>query len=199
MRRRMVQLAHFSSLAKQGELLCTQGLAYLLKDPEARRVFADYLAKQTGWSVGADLTWQAEARQEDGARCDLQASAEGRPQVKIEGKLGAALGDGQLRSYVADLQKCSDNGLLLVLVPRRRATEIASSLSKEFALAEDGLWRLGDTSRCSIAVSYWEEVLDALSNVCSEPFTSDLAQFQARSEEHTSELQSLMRISYAVY
>jgi hypothetical protein len=41
--------------------------------------------------------------------------------VKVEGKLGAPLGEGQLRSYVADLQKCSDTGLLLVPVPRRRA------------------------------------------------------------------------------
>ena len=179
MRRLMSHLAHFSSISKQGELLCTQGLAYFFKNADARSAFADYISTQMGWTVGTDLTWRAEVRQQDGGRCDLEASAEGRQLVKVEGKLGALLVEGQLRSYVADLQKCSDTGLLLVLVPRRRAREIISSVSKEFALAGDGPWRLGDAYGCSIAVIYWEQVLDALSNVCSEPFISDLAQFQA--------------------
>lgn len=177
MRRLMSHLAHFSSISKQGELLCTQGLTYLLRNPDACRAFAVHVSEQIGRPVDAELTWRAEARQRDGGRCDLQAPAEGNPQIKIEAKLGAPFGAGQLRSYVADL--CVDGGLLLVLVPRHRAAEIIASVSKEFTRSGEGPWLLGDQPGCLVGVIYWEDILDALNTVCSEPFSGDLAQFQA--------------------
>src|SRR3546814_10624576 len=40
---------------------------------------------------------------------------------------------------------------------------------------------------------------DRDADVIEVPFFKDLTEYHARSEEHTSELQSLMRISYAVF
>lgn len=80
----MSYLAHFSSISKQGELLCTQGLAYLLQNPSARSVLADHLSQRVGTTLPSDLTWRAEPRQEDGGRPDLEARTS-------EGKLVARL------------------------------------------------------------------------------------------------------------
>lgn len=180
MRRLMSHLAQFSSLSKQGELLCTQGLAYLLQNPDARKSFGDHISKAAGRTVNSNLTWRAEARQKDGARPDLEGcTADGKLVVKIEAKLGAAFGEGQLSSYLGDLQESSDSGLLLVLVPRYRAVAMKASVSSASALTGDGPWQLGATSDFSVAVIDWEGVLDALGAVRSELFRGDLAQFQA--------------------
>lgn len=179
MRRLMSHLAQFSSISKQGEFLCTQGLAYLLQNPDARGRFADHISKLVHRTVSSDLNWRTEVRQQDGGRCDLQASADGSPLIKIEAKLDAPFGKGQLSSYVADLQKWPGNGLLLVLVPRRRAEETIASMSNTFALTGSGPWQLRDPRDCLVAVIYWEEVLESLGVVGSEPFSSDLAQFHA--------------------
>ena len=74
MRTLLGHLTQFSSFSKQGELLCTQGLAYLLQRPDARLVFADWLSSKVGLPVGADLMWEPEVRQADGGRPDLVAS-----------------------------------------------------------------------------------------------------------------------------
>lgn len=180
MRQLMGHLAQFSSLSKQGELLCTQGLAYLLQNPDARKRFGDQISTAVGRTVNSNLTWRAEVRQKDGARPDLEGcTADGKLVVKIEAKLGAAFGEGQLTSYLGDLQENSDYGLLLVLVPLHRAAEMTASVSSAFALTGNGPWQLGDTSDFSVAVIYWEEVLDALGAVRSEPFRGDRAQFEA--------------------
>ncbi len=44
MRRLMGHLAQFSSFSKQGEVLCTQGLKYLLENSDARVAFADWIS-----------------------------------------------------------------------------------------------------------------------------------------------------------
>jgi len=41
-------LAEFRSLFRQGELLCTQGLAYLLQNSEAQATFTAWLCLRTG-------------------------------------------------------------------------------------------------------------------------------------------------------
>lgn len=180
MRRLMSHLAQFSSIFKQGELLCTQGLAYLFQNPDARRTFAEHISEQVGRSAGSNLTWRAEVRQQDSGRCDLEASIEGNPAIKIEAKLGAAFGEGQLRSYADDLRgRCKGEGLLLVLVPLHRADEITAMVSNTFGFTGEGPWRLDEMSDCLVAVIYWEELLDALGTIRSEPFSGDLAQFQA--------------------
>jgi hypothetical protein len=180
----MSHLAQFSSFSKQGELLCTHGLAYLLQNPDARRAFHELISESVGRTLDPSLTWRAEARQKDYGRPDLEArTADGRVMVKIEAKLDAAFGEGQLISYIRDLQSNSNNGVVLVLVPRRRADaiaeEIIETVSPTFTLIGNGPWRLDEPSDCLIAVIYWEDVLEALETVHSEEFESDLAQFQS--------------------
>jgi hypothetical protein len=191
MRRLLTHLAQFSSFSKQGEFLCTQGLVYLLENPDAQSAFTAFLLKTLGSSftdvatregirISVPLTWRAEVRQQDAGRPDLQAcNAAGKPVIKIEAKLSAAFGHGQLRSYLADFQRHCCSGLLLVLVPRRRAEEISVSTAKALERDGAGPWRVGENPDCSVAVTLWEDVLDALSTVSHEPFASDLAQFQA--------------------
>ncbi|MBX5157611.1 hypothetical protein HJB89_10790 [Rhizobium sp. NZLR8] len=180
MRLLMSHLAQFSSLSKQGELLCTQGLAYLLQNPDARKSFGDHISKMVGRTVNSDLTWRAEARQTDGARPDLEGrTADGKLVVKIEAKLGAAFGEGQLSSYLGDLQKSSHSGMLLVLVPQYRVAAMKASVPSASPLTEDGPWQHGATPDFPVAVIDWEGVLVALRDVRSEPFRGDLAQFEA--------------------
>lgn len=86
-------LAWFASFWQQGELLCTQGLAYLLEDPEGERALTDFVTSAAGQTVSLGLTWQAECRQGDQRRPDLEGrNAEGQPVIKIEAKLGASFG-----------------------------------------------------------------------------------------------------------
>ena len=86
-------LAWFASFWQQGELLCTQGLAYLLEDDEGERAFAALVTSATRRTVNPGLTWQAECRQGDQRRPDLEGrNAEGQPVIKIEAKLGASFG-----------------------------------------------------------------------------------------------------------
>lgn len=177
MRLLMTRLAQFSSLSKQGELLCTQGLAYLLESPSASAAFADFIRERVGWSVGADLTWKAEVYEKGAGRCDLEAWADGATVAKLEAKLGAVLGENQLIAYAKALEKCA-SGLLLVLVPAHRGAEILALVSGMFKLTGGGPWLRGKPD-CSVAVIYWEEVLKALDVIRSEPFSGALAQFQA--------------------
>jgi hypothetical protein len=107
------------------------------------------------------------------------------PRVKIEAKLLALFGQDQLHSYLGDLQKrCESGGSLFVLVPSRRADEISRAvpnmLSNTFKLIGEGPpWSVNSSPNCDIGVIFWEDVLARLSGVKSEPFSSDLAQFQA--------------------
>ena len=185
MKRLMGYLAQFYSFSHQGEVLCTQSLAYLLENPEASSVFSKYLSERVGSPIAPDLTWKAEAYQEDGRKCDLEGSAGKTPRVKIEAKLLARFGQGQLHSYLGDLQRrCESGGSLFVLVPSRRADEISravpNTLSNTFKLIGDGPpWSVNSSPSCGIGVIFWEDVLARLSDVKSEPFSSDFAQFQA--------------------
>lgn len=171
MRRLMTHLAQFSSFSKQGEVLSTRGLEYLLENTEARAAFAAYISTRVGVTVSHDLTWRAEVGQQDRARPDLEACAtDGKPMVKVEAKLGAPFGKGQLQSYASDLQNRAGGGLLLVLVPLHRMNEANECVSAAIAL---------DTANCRTTVLSWDEVLDELGSVPSDPFRCDLAQFKA--------------------
>ena len=124
-RRLLSHLAQFSSFSNQGELLCTQGLAYLLENAGAGAAFGDCISKRAGRTVELDLTWRAEVRHQDGSRPDLEAyTADGRPVAMIEAKLGAPLGEHQLRRYADLFLERSSSGLLLVLVPSCRVEEV---------------------------------------------------------------------------
>lgn len=170
-RRLMTHLAQFSVFSKQGEVLCTRGLEYLLETSEAKAAFSNFLTSLFSVSVSPDLHWRAEVKQKDGTRPDLEAyTADGKPLIKIEAKLRAQFGAGQLRSYAADLQGRAGGGLLLVLVPRDRIAEANTEVLKTFEL---------DKANCVVAVASWDDVLDQLGSVTSDPFDGDLAQFRA--------------------
>ena len=121
MQKMLGYLTQFGAFSMQGEVLCTQGLAYLLKDSVAQSALKAAIEARTRAKIDDHLTWRAEAIRAGGrARPDLEATtARGIPVVKIEAKLGAALDAGQFRPHVADLRERSpEGGVLLVLVPR---------------------------------------------------------------------------------
>ena len=179
MRRLLAHLAQFSSFAKQGELLCTQSLAYLLQNDEACAAFAAYVSGRVDSALSQNMRWRAEVRQpEDLGRPDLEGcSADKQRVVKIEGKLGADLGPGQLRSYVTDLGRRCRDGLLLVLVPRRREENAITAIAAALPVTGRGPWPL--PSGCVVAVIFWEDVVQALRAIRSEPFRDDVEQFHA--------------------
>ena len=173
-------LAQFSTFAKQGELLCTQSLAYLLRNAEATEAFTAHFLKPAGICFSGNLSWKAEARQADLDRPDLEATtSDKRPVAKIEAKLCAALSEGQLVSYVSDLQKRANGGLLLLLVPSYRLSEATELATKTFALSGDGpQWRIGSHPGCVVTVASWEEIRDILAKNSSPNYGSDFEQFR---------------------
>ena len=181
MDRLLGHLAQFGSLSQQGELLCTQGLAYLLEDPEGERVFTGWISSATDHPLSSGLSWLAERRQEDRGRPDLEGrNAEGLPVVKIEAKLGAAFGEAQLESYVSALCASGQGGTLLIVVPRSRLEEITGYASAHFGIAGAGPGRIVcEAVEIPCAVVTWEDLLEELSTVTSERFQDDLSQFRA--------------------
>ncbi len=182
-------LAQFSSFSTQSEVLCTQGLTYLLQTyPQARSALADEVMARTGIGIGDSLTWHAEEPDEDGGRPDLEArTADEVPVVKIEAKLGAELGAGQLQSYVADLRKRnSGKGALLVLVPKWRTAEAAEVTAEAFGPSESGQWRVTDehaSGAAVIAVISWGQLFTALRVGQEVRFHLELEQLQAMYRE----------------
>ncbi len=175
MPRLLGHLAQFSAFSKQGELLCTQALAYLLRHPSASEAF------KTHFGIGAlgALEWHAERMQQDRGRPDLEGCASNdKPVIKIEGKLGALLSEGQLQSYVADFDARGSSGMLLVLVPRYRLDEARSLSTRAFGLTGPGpSWVLAERNGCVVRVACWDEIIDVLTAVSPAPFGDDLVQF----------------------
>ncbi|MDP9238244.1 MAG: hypothetical protein M3P30_12770 [Chloroflexota bacterium] len=193
MRTLLGHLAQFGSFSTQGEVLCTQGLAYLLREHgEARSAFADELAKRAGIAVGPDMTWLAEQRQPDGGRPDLEARIDNTAVVKVEAKLGAVLGPAQLQSYVRHLQTHPQgrrlDGILVVLVPPARIGEATNVVKEAFRVDGPGPWRAPkeDGPDIAITVVSWDDVLDAFGRVESDRFRNELEQFQGMYREFRS-------------
>ena len=175
-------LAKFGSFSKQSEVLCTQGLAYLLQTHEdARSAMIHEVKVRAGIELSESLKWISEKEQEDGARPDLEAiTADDVPVVKIEAKLGAELTTNQLQSYVNDLlQRNSGKGALLVLVPEGRIEEAAKVTAAAFDLAGSGPWPATDGHRTGMAVISWDELFDTLKTGKDERFRYELEQLQA--------------------
>jgi len=178
MRTLLGHLAQFSSFSTQSEVLCTQGLTYLLENPEARAAIAEQIAAHAGVAVGGGLTWRAEVRQlEDSTRPDLEAcTPDGKPVVKIEAKLGALLVEAQLRSYAADLHRRSGRGVLMVLVPAHRTSEAAEVVNRAFDVTGTAPWKPASYLGIAVIVTAWDEIVSWLEAVASEPFRFELAQ-----------------------
>ena len=182
--RLMGQLAQFSTFYKQGEVLCTQGLAFLLRDSGARSALSACILERSGRSVSPDLVWRSEVRQLDRGRVDLEGcNVRGELAAKIEAKLGAALLPGQLRSYAKDLGKrcgAGVDGLLVLLVPDYRVKEATNVAIAVFGLSGIGPWHLDTQHKnCWVAIISWDKLIVAMEGHASESLASDLAQFKA--------------------
>ncbi len=57
MQKLLGHLAQFASFSMQGEVLCTQGLAYLLQDPDAGSALKARIEAITGAKIDNRLTW----------------------------------------------------------------------------------------------------------------------------------------------
>lgn len=100
--------------------------------------------------------------------------------MKIEAKLGASLGDGQLESYLSLLSVGGAAGVLVLIVPRARRGEIVDSIQPKFNLEGAGPWRIpSGIDETPLAVVSWEEVFEALATVQSHGFTDNLSQLRA--------------------
>lgn len=174
-------LAQFASFSKQGEVLCTQSLAYLLKDAEAERAFAALLTEAAAHPVSSGLAWRAESVQADGARPDLEGRADdGTIVVKVEAKLGATLGDGQLESYCMHLFRGQHAPVLVILIPRSREEEIARCARRDLRVQGPSPWRAADAAgEVVVTIITWERVFDAIRSTASASCIADLEQLAA--------------------
>ena len=171
-------LSQFSVLSKQGELLCTQGLHFILENEVLRRVFESHIGEIASFKIEEDLSWHAEATQTDGGRPDLEGrSPTGRPVIKIEAKLHAAFGTGQLASYSQSLSEYPENSLLVVLVPRYRSAEARESIV-EAGFADSQLLRKASAPHVCSAIITWEGVFDCLRHAADAFAQGDLRQFE---------------------
>lgn len=173
-------LAQFASFSQQGELLCTQGMTFILRDPSANRAFTGYVSRITGTMLPDTLEWKPELVQTDGGRPDIEGRDQrGNALVKIEGKLGAEFGKGQLESYVRALQATGREGVLLVLVPGRRVMESAEHSQKTFGFTGSGPWALNGDTPVHVAVISWEQVIEEIASAADQSIGEELAQFEA--------------------
>ena len=175
-------LAHFGSFSSQSEVLCTQGLAYLLQTYDgARSAMAEKVRALTGLAIDDSLSWYAESVQGDKGRPDLEACDDDHvPLVKIEAKLGAPLSKGQLESYVLDLQERNQReSVMLVLVPETRITEAADVTAAALKLEGPGPWRVADGHQTGVAVVSWDQLFEALHDGENHQFRHELEQLRA--------------------
>lgn len=179
MDRLLGHLAQYASFWDQGELLCTQALAYLLRNEHAERAFSDFICASTGCAPFGPLEWWPELTQADGGRPDLEGrDAAGMTVAMVEAKLEAAFGDGQLESYIRTLSGGEVAKSLLLLIPGHRRREVTGHMSSHFRVGGNGPWMLPDPN-VRVAVITWEEVFDALEGTASGRLADDLGQFRA--------------------
>ncbi len=179
MKRILGHLAQFATLSKQGEVLCTQGLAYLLQDRKAQQAFSNFIGAACDTRVPEVSNWRTEFRQPDRGRPDLEGCRpDGTAAVKIEAKLGAPFGERQLASYLSELSTRAAPGILLVLVPEARHEEALHYVASELKLSGQGPWRLQETPELVVAAIAWEKVFSALEGL-SAGITDDLLQLQS--------------------
>ena len=159
-------LSQFSTLQSQGEVLCTQGLGFLLQNPETSEAFAQAIGQRAGRSLPAIDKWKAEAYQiEDSGRPDLEACApDGSPVIKVEAKLGAELGGAQLHSYATDLERRSGGGILVVLVPVHRMREAAATIAEAFGTTGEAPWCPECHPGITVITISWEDLFKDLAS-----------------------------------
>ena len=171
-------LSQFSVLSKQGEVLCTQGLHFVLESKSLKQAFESQILQAAEFKTDGELTWHTEVRQTDGGRPDLEArSPNGRAIIKIEAKLHAAFGTNQLASYSESLGQSSEGSLLIVLVPKHRVADAEDSILKAGFKGLNPFNSVSAPSVCSAIVT-WESVFDCLRAVDSQFAQGDLRQLE---------------------
>lgn len=172
-------LAQFASFSKQGELLCTQSLAFPLRDATLRAAVGALVARTANCAEPQVFEWRAEVRQEDGGRPDLEGrAADGKALIKVEGKLGAAFGSGQVTSYVNGLCRAGCPTILLVIVPARRYKEACGHVSQSLQLPGEGPWQAPLASGVAVAVVSWEDVVGAMERAATGEAKHDVLQLK---------------------
>ncbi|MBM4345562.1 MAG: hypothetical protein FJ100_19495 [Deltaproteobacteria bacterium] len=163
------------AMASQGELLCSQGLAYLANHPAANDAFTRLLERAGGADLPRDLVWRAEERQGDKGRPDLEAISGQTKWIKIEAKLGAGISYGQIASFAGDLPD-AEGKLVVLLVPSKRRTEVAGLVAQwEAEVLAPCRWRLMAEDRPLVLLT-WEEVFEHLREAGCWPAGGDLDQ-----------------------
>lgn len=163
------------SLASQGELLCTQGLAHIVNHPSAGTPFLRWLEQVSGLRLPPSLEWRAEVIQGDAARPDLEGRHGDAAWVKVEAKLGAILDYKQLSSFAGHLSD-PQRHLLVVLVPAKRRAEALRLLRDKHRVAGKAR-RLPLTvqGRTAVVVT-WEQVFRKLGSTANRHVAGDLRQ-----------------------
>jgi hypothetical protein len=173
-------LAQFGSFSAQGEVLCTQALAFFLQNDTAKRALAEALAAKIGTALRNDLTWYPEAHcEDDTGRADLEGRApDGTSSVIIEAKLSAPLSLGQLRCYALRLRSGpSGAGVLVVLVPEGRMSEAARALCDAVGVSGSGLASAEYGGVVTLVLS-WDHMFDALRRNADAQVERELEAFQ---------------------
>src|SRR3546814_549473 len=155
----------------------------------AARAAAGFMAKQLGEAVGATVGYRIRFESRVSARTRIEVVTEGiltrmlqdDPELGGSGRegVGALLFDEFHERHLA-----GDLGLALALDVQAGLREDLRVVIMSATLDGERLAQLLDAPRLSSA---------------GRSFPVEVAHFPARSEEHTSELQSLMRNSYAVF
>ena len=173
-------LARFSSLSKQGELLCTQSLVYLLQNKQLERRFVRFISDHGNVSILESLIWRAEVTQQDGSRPDaIGFSEDASTEIRIEAKLTAEFGKSQLRSYLNGFDNSVSTRVLVVLVPQKRVYKVSEQLQRQFELQESSPWIVSSTKPITITVISWEDVFTVFQDTEIGELLDDVIQFKA--------------------
>src|SRR3546814_7122620 len=111
--------------------------------------------------------------------------------------------DGGLLDLAAIRAACTSVGAALVIDATQSLGALpfdVAALDPDFLVAGGYKWLLGPYSFGYLYVAKrWQQAMPIEQNWIARKDSEDFAGLVDRSEEHTSELQSLMRISYAVF
>lgn len=184
-------LAQTGFLARQSEVLCTHGLAYLLEDPAASAAMAGLLSRTGVGPVPVNLAWLPEVSHESGGRVDLEGRTGDNAPVVIEAKLSAALGPAQLLDYASHLAaQGADNPVLAVLVPLSRVDEAAKVIRGAFDVGAEGpVWQV-DNPRVTVAVVTWEQTLETIAGALEGRRAEDAAQLRGMYRTFTGDFRT---------
>jgi hypothetical protein len=152
----------------QTENLATEALAYILNRSHTARDALHRLCKSTGAAIPADLSFQTQVTDEDGAKPDLVGASLDEPQaVIIEAKFWAGLTDNQPVTYLN-----RGPNLLLFVAPAKRLPTLWPELlsrsieagfsAKSSQQVQEELSVVQLSEKLFMAATSWRRLLDSL-------------------------------------